>query len=101
MGNLRCAQPVLMGHFSNLSMIALHLLLVISLTLAYEPSDCGVWLAPSTIPGAGMGMFAGQWIDADSPIGPPEIGIVVVDYFHHRPESDEYLLDFYSWTIPR
>jgi hypothetical protein len=63
---------------------------------------CGLWLAPSTIPGAGLGMFAGKEYDENDPIGPPDLVIPVVDYHAHNPENeDEIIFDYYGWNTFR
>jgi len=48
-------------------------------TIAEHEEQCGIWLAPSSIPGAGMGMFAGKAFaehDVLSPTGDYAVGIV-------------------------
>ena len=63
---------------------------------------CRVWLAPSTIPGAGLGMFAGTAFGEWEPIGTPDIVIPVVDYYHHNPgEQHDFIFDFYGWNVWR
>ena len=63
---------------------------------------CRVWLAPSTIPGAGLGLFAGTAFGEWEPIGTPDIVIPVVDYYHHNPgEQHDFIFDFYGWNVWR
>lgn len=71
---------------------------------ATTPSDeeCGVWLAPSTIPGAGLGMFAGKNFaknDVLIPTGDSVIGIVDIGV-HNRPQDhpESFLWDEYTWS---
>jgi hypothetical protein len=61
---------------------------------------CGIWLAPSTIPGAGLGMFAGRDFDEGEDL--QEVGdvvIPVVDMVEHQASDDDYtfLFDEYTW----
>ena len=61
---------------------------------------CGVYLAESTIPGAGLGMFAGQRYELWDPVGPPDIVIPVNDYGLHHPELGyETIFDYYGWKL--
>eukprot|EP00978_Attheya_sp_CCMP212_P034506 scaffold144838_cov52-Attheya_sp.AAC.1 len=61
--------------------------------------QCGLYLAESTIPGAGAGIYAGKHIAEEETIDSGDIGILVVDERSH----DTYwyvfhLLDSYVWT---
>jgi len=63
--------------------------------------DCGVWLAPSTLPGAGLGMFAGKnFAQGESfmPSGDPVIPIVDI-LMHQRGRTRFiFLWDEYTWN---
>ncbi|GKY99567.1 hypothetical protein MPSEU_000911000 [Mayamaea pseudoterrestris] len=74
-----------------------------------QQHSCGLYLAPSTIPGAGLGMFNGRsskslW----EPIGPADLVIPVTDYSEHNSvqshndDEDEqaYIMNYYGWNIP-
>jgi hypothetical protein len=64
--------------------------------------ECGVWLAPSSIPGAGLGMYAGRDFKEGENLQPSgEIVIPMVDMNSHQFELGEqfYLLwDDYTWS---
>jgi hypothetical protein len=64
--------------------------------------ECGVWLAPSSIPGAGLGMYAGRDFKKGENLQPSgEIVIPMVDLNSHQFELGEqfYLLwDDYTWS---
>ena len=67
---------------------------------ATTTETCGVYLAESTIPGAGLGMFAGQRYELWDPVGPPDIVIPVNDYGLHHPELGyETIFDYYGWKL--
>jgi hypothetical protein len=63
---------------------------------------CGIWLAPSTIPGAGLGMYAGKDYVKDEHL--QDIGDIVVpivdihEHSHQYNETDwTFLWDEYTW----
>lgn len=63
--------------------------------------QCGIWLGPSTIPNAGLGMFAGrpykdgEWLQ--QPLG--DIAIPIVDLRFHSGDDDfVFLWDEYTWN---
>lgn len=63
---------------------------------------CGIWLAPSTIPGSGMGMFAGKDFAVDDSLGNTGDAVIpVVDFNLHQGTLDErgwtFLWDDYTW----
>lgn len=63
---------------------------------------CTMWIAPSTIPGAGLGIYAGKDFGLWEPIGSPDLVIPIVDYHQHHPEhDDEIIFDFYGWNVWR
>ena len=53
-------------------------------------AECGFYLAQSTIPGRGLGTFAGQGYRPGDIIGQPGIVIPVIDYRAHHPELEQY-----------
>lgn len=67
--------------------------------------QCGVWLAPSTIVGAGLGMFAGKdFMEHDEILPSGDSMVAIVDIELHRannPEWDQtlpFLWDEYVWA---
>ncbi|CAB9524160.1 Guanylate cyclase [Seminavis robusta] len=64
--------------------------------------ECGVWLAPSSIPGAGLGMFAGKDFRKGQelqPTGDIVIPIVDITYHQYALGSRYFLLfDDYIWN---
>ena len=71
-------------------------------TATQSDEECGVWLAPSTIPGAGLGMFAGKNFaknDVLVPTGDSVIGIIDIGV-HNRPQDhpESFLWDEYTWS---
>ncbi|KAL7557110.1 hypothetical protein ACA910_002359 [Epithemia clementina (nom. ined.)] len=64
-------------------------------------NQCGVYLAPSTIPGAGNGIFAGRFAAAgDASLLPPDLVVPVTDYVFHNhfhPVQDMYRWFQHSW----
>jgi len=68
-----------------------------------DDDDCGIWLAPSTIQGAGLGMFAGrafQERDVLLPTGDSVIGIVDIQLhnLNNKHNSEAFLWDEYTWS---
>ena len=63
--------------------------------------ECGVWLAPSTIAGAGLGMFAGRKFQQHEEILPTGDSMVpIVDIKKHRSamkKEGTFLWDEYVW----
>ncbi|KAL3804966.1 hypothetical protein ACHAWO_012539 [Cyclotella atomus] len=64
-----------------------------------DPQKCTTYLAPSSIPNAGLGIFTTIPYDVNSPIGQSEIGILIHDIFQHYPDSDttKDLFKNYVW----
>ena len=61
--------------------------------------ECGIWLALSTIPGSGLGMFAGRDFDeSEEMMQSGDIVIPIVDYaFNQRGAKKDFLWDEYVW----
>jgi len=63
--------------------------------------QCGIWLAPSTIKGAGLGMFAGKNFKKDEillPTGDSVIGIVDLALHNRQQYTEAFLWDEYTWS---
>ena len=77
-----------------------------SCSTAEKPSitsqECGIWLAPSSLEGAGLGMYAGKDYQEGEMIGPSgDVVIATVDIESHQFAygPDYYLLwDEYFWN---
>ena len=67
--------------------------------------ECGIWLAPSSIPGAGLGMYAGKDFKAgDNLQASGDIVIALVDLNSHQFQlGDDFFLlwDEYTWGAVR
>ncbi|GKY95466.1 hypothetical protein MPSEU_000508200 [Mayamaea pseudoterrestris] len=61
-----------------------------------EPK-CGIWVAPSTIKGAGLGMFAGQDFQQGQTLE-NDIAIPIIDLRYHHPHPFKFLHDEYTWS---
>jgi len=60
---------------------------------------CGVYLAESTIPGAGLGMYNGhRYLKARDRLGPDDLVVPVLDYAMHNPQQEESFFGLYGWT---
>jgi hypothetical protein len=60
--------------------------------------ECGIWLAPSTIPGAGIGMFAGRsFVQGEELMANGDSMVPIVDYLKHAAANENDYLDF-LWT---
>jgi hypothetical protein len=70
---------------------------VLSTSASIEEITCGVWLAKSTIPGAGFGMFAGKDFAKNEDLLPSgDVVIPVVDIDIHNGRG-LFLWDEYTW----
>ena len=59
---------------------------------------CGIWLAKSTIPGAGLGMFAGRDFAKNEDLLPAgDVVIPLVDIDVHHAGNSGFLWDEYTW----
>ena len=65
-----------------------------------DDAACTLYLAPSTIPGAGLGLFAGISFARNQVISPGgDVVISIRDLdFHNGQKLDQFLLDDYTWT---
>jgi len=71
------------------------------LTAKSNVEECGIWLAPSSIPGAGLGMYAGRDFAPREPLQPSgEIVFPMIDINDHNFQRDEFVLlwDEYTWN---
>ena len=71
----------------------------------HQESSCGIYFAPSTIPGAGMGMFAGRSYRLWDTMSPGDIILPLVDWSVHTNHQDiatldaeAVLMNVYYWT---
>lgn len=63
------------------------------------PTPCGVYLAPSTIPGAGLGMFAGEDYKKGDHVTYGDIIIPILEIgWHNGHEEFFWLWDEYTWS---
>ena len=61
--------------------------------------DCGLWFAKSTIPGAGLGMFAGKnFTKKQDILLSGEIVVPIVDLELHQGNDWVFLWDEYTWN---
>ena len=63
--------------------------------------QCGLYLAPSTIPGAGLGLFAGIDFEAGEEVTPGDAMVPIRDMEWHnsvRDSSKYFLWDEYIWS---
>jgi len=63
-----------------------------------ESATCGLFLAESTIPGAGLGIFVGHDMAPGDAVGPGDIAIPIVDVSWHL-DTQDYFSPFadYQW----
>jgi hypothetical protein len=63
-----------------------------------EAKACGVWLAPSTIPGAGLGMFAGRAYKPQEIVTEGDIVIPLSEIdWHNGFQLNFFLWEEYTW----
>lgn len=62
-------------------------------------SQCGLWLAPSTIPGAGLGMYAGQNVVKGQQLqATGDLALPIIDIMVHVQDSNFWFLwNEYTW----
>lgn len=64
-----------------------------------EAKTCGVWLAPSTIPGAGLGMFAGRDFARNDVVTQGDIVIPLSEIdWHNGFNLNFFLWEEYTWS---
>lgn len=63
-------------------------------------TNCSLWLAPSTIPGAGLGLFfaGNSALKENSIVVPGDLGIPLVDMNQHTMKRNRFLWDDYTWA---
>lgn len=64
-----------------------------------QHQECGIYLAPSTIPGAGLGMFAGRPFKEGDTVTTGDIVIPMVDWKHQNAHIsvDQLTFQLYYW----
>jgi hypothetical protein len=67
------------------------------------PDECGLYLAPSTIPGAGLGMYAGSTeYKEGSLVSDSDIMVPTWDLDYHNGNDKYYhLWDEYTWSTSK
>lgn len=66
-----------------------------------DDEECGVWLALSTLPGTGIGMFAGKEFRQDETLMAAGDHIIpIVDFLLYQPANVKFLWDEYTWVRP-
>jgi hypothetical protein len=88
-----------MATMSTLPLRRLLHMFLIALTYPHLfSSECYTYLAPSTIPGAGLGVFAGsKSFETDEQVTFGDLVIPLWDLDWHHPESEAFLWDEYAW----
>lgn len=61
--------------------------------------QCGMYLAKSTIPNAGMGLFAGKNFRKSSVVGGTTVGVLVTDLNFHNGYEPRWLHWNYFWNV--
>jgi hypothetical protein len=72
--------------------------------MAASTTNCGLYLAPSTIPGVGSGIFAGDHFYAKGEsVGSGDIVIPIVEFHWHNSRNSKtpypFLWDQYTWNV--
>ena len=74
---------------------------ILNTTTTETPPDlaCGLWMAPSTIPGAGLGVYAGRNFKADEPMQQSGDAVIVITDLRYHTQDNEFnfLWDEYTW----
>ena len=70
----------------------------ISITSTSKDDTCGTYLAESTIPGAGLGMFTGHDFSTGEEITPGDIILPILEFGWHAGEDTYLLWDEYTWS---
>lgn len=67
-----------------------------------EMHECQLYLAPSTVPNAGYGVFAGVDIDEGQAIGEPDLVIPIIDEYKNLPyRSQQHFSPWLAYIWPR
>ena len=65
---------------------------------------CSLYIAPSTIPGAGLGVFTSVAMSDGTVLGAPDVIIPIVDILFHHPDyliyNSSWMMDDYVWDGP-
>ena len=70
-------------------------------TTSDDDDECGVWLALSTLPGTGIGMFAGkEFRENETLMAAGDHIIPIVDFLLYQPANVKFLWDEYTWVRP-
>ena len=71
-----------------------------AITTPEAQDECGVWLALSTLPGTGIGMFAGkEYVKGDMFMAAGDHVVPIVDFATYQPDGGEsFLWDEYTWV---
>ena len=74
------------------------LTLVVIVSSSRGPLECGIWLAPSSLPGAGLGVYAGRNFSLGEKVVEGDVAIPVVDLeINQYGNSYSFLWDEYNW----
>mmetsp|Transcript_10312 Transcript_10312/g.13647 ORF Transcript_10312/g.13647 Transcript_10312/m.13647 type:complete len:554 (+) Transcript_10312:67-1728(+) len=67
--------------------------------VAVNKNECGVYFAPSTIPGAGNGIFAGRSYEIGEEVTLGDLIVAITDFSFHNKGDDgnDFLWDSYTW----
>ena len=70
------------------------------MTQQHEAEECGVWLALSTLPGTGIGMFAGkEFIKGENFMAAGDHVVPIIDMpVYNQGDNDYFLWDEYVWV---
>mmetsp|Transcript_9726 Transcript_9726/g.20143 ORF Transcript_9726/g.20143 Transcript_9726/m.20143 type:complete len:615 (-) Transcript_9726:1845-3689(-) len=81
---------------------SLFFLIRVCISYQHDENECGVYFAPSTIPGAGFGMFAGIDYKEGEAITPGDLVVPYSDFaFHNGVDSNRdlpFIWNEYAWS---
>ena len=65
-----------------------------------DDEECGVWLALSTLPGTGIGMFAGKsFLQEEMFMAAGDHIVPIIDFYNYQANEDErFLWSEYTWV---
>lgn len=68
-----------------------------------DVNECTLWIAPSTIPGAGLGLFAGKDFAEQDTVTPGDLTVPLLDMHWHNNavesfDDNQFLWDEYTWA---